>query len=352
MTAPVRSEVLTMRHWIPPAALAVAGLAVWLAGCGGSGVVGGAQNPEDLAGVSIRAAALTDTVLEGASIRLSWNAPSRVPLEPQTRAGYVVGYEVYRSSIPQVPTIPQALIAFLEGGGSSVFIDTSAIQPPIENVTLTTDDTTGVVAVNRSAGSGTASIQYGSTSITYELTPTPPSAGDTYYYAIRVVTKKLPTIPFDPPNGTAAFGGTLWVSEPYSSGSVTALRRPVLVFPPTEPEPGSLDVDVATVQFTWESTPGADSYVIELSTDPTFPAGQTSRSTEYLVGSAQVQIARTYQGGDAATAYRDAEHVYWRVGARSSLDTFYPEDRLGRTTYFVFSGVRSFGGLDAPPGAP
>jgi len=341
-----------MRLSILAAALAAAAGASWLAGCNGGGEVGGVQNPDDLTGVSIRAAAMTDTVLDGASIRLSWNAPSRIPLNPQMRAGYVVGYEVYRSSIPQVQTVPQTLIAFLEGGGSTVFVDNSADQPPIENVALTTDDTTGVVPVNRSPGSGTATIEYGATSITYEIAPTPPSPGQVYYYAIRVVTKKLPAIPFDPPDGTASYGGTLWVSVPYYSGSVTALRRPVLVFPPTEPDPGSLDVDIATVQFTWESAPGADAYVIEVSTDRAFPPTQTSRSEEYLVGSAGGQIARTYQGGDPATSFRNAEHVYWRVGARSSLDTFYPEDRLGRTTYFVFSDVRSFGGLDVPPPRP
>lgn len=307
--------------------------------------------PQD---VEIAAASMADPAVEGVAIRVAWQPPAAIPPDPQARAGYVVGYEIYRSLVPQVAPIATNLVAFIEGGRVASFIDSTAVPRPFERIELSTDDDTGIVAVNRSTGSGVPSASYSSDSITYEIATTPPQAGQTYFYALRVVSKKLGAVPFDPVDGTPNLGGQLLYTRTYQSNQATALERPALLFPPGEPDPGSRDVDLVTCVFQWEAVANADTYVLELSTDRSFPSGQVTRSTEYLTSSTGGgTVSRRFEGADLGMIFRDwRDRIYWRVGARNSRDPSPPVDRNGKPVGYVFAEPRSFYGIEGPPPGP
>lgn len=305
--------------------------------------------PDITTGGSIAAAALSNPY-GTAGIRVSWNAPSSIPSDPQERAGYVVGYELYRSTSPAVGLVATNLIAFLDGGRSIVFIDDFDGARRDELVTVTTDDS-GIVQVTRDAGSGTPNISLGTDTITYDMVPTQPTRGTRYYYAVRVVTKKLAAQPFDDPDNDPLLAGVLWVSRSYGSRQVTGIAAGSLVSPPDLPDPGSRDIDLTNGLFEWEAVAGADTYVLELCTDRSFPSGQVVRSTEYLVSAlAGTTISRLFQGADAAGAFENwSGPIYWRVGARRVSDGNQPVDEFGRASGYVFGAERAFQALESPP---
>jgi hypothetical protein len=310
--------------------------------------LGDSDGPGDIA-----AAALSNPS-GGAAARVAWTPPVTIPLDPTARAGYVVGYEIYRSQSPGVSAVAAQLIAFVEGGHTRAFIDEAGTVRAPELVSLATDGTTGYVTVSRALGSGTPSITYGSDAITYDILSTPPSPGVDYYYLLRVVSKKLATVPFDPPNGAVSLAGDLVASVGYASPQATPLTSPTLVSPPDWPDPGSLDIDLSTALFEWEQSAGADSFCIELSTDRAFPAAQTVRSSEYLVSlSGGATLVRTFVGADLQEAFGDwTGPIYWRVGARRSSNGYRPVGLDGETIGYVFSAYRSLRAIDSPPGTP
>jgi len=116
-------------------------------------------------------------------------------------------------------------------------------------------------------------------------------------------------------------------------------------------------VDVDTALFEWSATAGADTYVIEMSTDRSFPPKQTLRSDEILARvNAGQTIARRFTGTGGQTPSAvfgnwDGQ-IYWRVGARNSLDQYSPIKTDGTESRFVFGVERAFQTLDSPPPGP
>lgn len=327
--------------------------ALLAAGCA-SGIGNGVQNPDQLVGVDVEAASLSDTTLGAPAAWVSWSAPQGVPTVAQPRGGYVVGYELYRAASPRAAVSPTNLLAFLEGGDATSFIDSVNDARLPEEVTITTNNTTGYVSVNRTSATGPASATYDADSITYVIVPSPPTAGQIYTYTVRAVIKKLPPQPFPGTNGTLDLSGELVLTPEARSTQATVLDPPVLVDPPTYPDPGSYDVHIATTLFSWEASESADTYVIEFSTDRSFPTGNTSRTSAYRIAAApNTVIAQRVNEPAIADAFAQVTTpIYWRVGARNSGDTLFPRDRFGRPVDWVYSGYRSFLALDQPPSGP
>ncbi len=138
------------------------------------------------------------------------------------------------------------------------------------------------------------------------------------------------------------------------SGVATLMPGGTLVSPPGDPDPGSRDVDLETYLFQWDPALGADTYVLELCTDRSFPASQVLRSSEYFVATTTTTpIARRFVGADAAIAFANWQGlIYWRVGARCSTDTFLPVDRFGSPVGYVYSDYRAFSALESAPPQP
>jgi len=204
-------------------------------------------------------------------------------------------------------------------------------------------------------------------SFEYTVVPTPLEAGRTYYYAVIPVIKKLPPTPF--PDTTASSGGgggtsqtdmdvqgTLVVGNTQYAGPATALIRPELVSPANYPEPGSQDVDPTGLLFQWITVAGANAYVIEVSTDRSFPAGHTVRSSEILYNNTAggQQVAFEFEGADLATAFRGyTDTIFWRIGAKREADAHVPVDlSSNRSIGWVFSTANGFQLETNPPGPP
>lgn len=119
---------------------------------------------------------------------------------------------------------------------------------------------------------------------------------------------------------------TYWITEPSLAGVATALARPAQV------SPGGITstetADLRDITFTFNGSPGADMYVIEVSPDPTFPRAKTWVNSFYQAtpasGSA-IEISRTFVNKlSVATEFgtlAPETPLYWRVGARYSGDT-------------------------------
>jgi len=313
-------------------------------------------------GIGVRAQSVNIPGLPNAMTRVHWDPSRQIPLAPVQRAGYVVGYEVHRGTTPEFPITPNSMIMFVEGGQQVQFDDDSTGGATPWLVTITTDGDTGIVTVTYDAGSGTPNWDFAGDTITYDYVQTPPQIGRTYYYAIRVVSKKLGAQPFDPTGGTTGggtttidFAGTLTPSVATRCGPVMTIEPPVLQFPPDRPDPGSTDVNLDTVQFEWSRVAGADTYVIEVSTDRAFPANHTVRGSAIFASGTSITMSGrlTGVGGSPSTLFRNwAGPLYWRVGAKYSLDQFPPIDGRGNAVEYVFSTPRSFEALELPPAGP
>jgi hypothetical protein len=301
-----------------------------------------------VSGVNIRG-------LPNAINRIQWSAPASLPRVPQSNGGYVVGYEVHRGTVPGFPVTPNSLQAVIEGGALTQYDDDSTAVATSFNTSIATSSDNGIVTFVTTSPGGDVTWDLQPDSYTYDYLQTPPQPGTKYYYAIRVISKKVAPNPF--PDDAEALAGDLAISVPYRAGPVTTIEPPVLQFPPDRPDPGSADVNLDTTLFQWEAVAGADTYVIELSTDRDFAPANTLRSEQILMNATAGQsVTHRFVGtGGQSPAQLFANvraPIYWRVGARASDDAFLPVDGGGRQVDYVFSLERSFEALELPPAIP
>lgn len=317
--------------------------------------------------MGVRASGLYLQGVPSALVRVRWNPGGAIPTTPQARAGYIIGYEVHRGVSPEFPVTPNSMQMFLEGGLQTRYDDDATLVPSwwTTDIESAGEDSGLYVVTTLSTDGGPAEWQFDANSISYTYQQQPPVPGQHYYYAIRLISKKLGAQPFPPPEGGTGGGagdenleGQLIWGTPVRCGPATAIEPPELEFPPDRPAPGSTDVDLDTVLFQWQSSAGADVYVIELSTDRTFPAGQTIRSREIVqrtLTSGQ-SMARRFEGTGGQTPKQLFANwsgpIYWRVGARCDLDQYAPITVTGQEIRYIFGRERSFQALELPPSAP
>lgn len=318
-------------------------------------------------GLGVRASGVNIPGLPNAIVRVRWDPGTAIPKIPQPRAGYIVGYEIHRGLTPEFPVTPNSMIDFLEGGPNTRYDDDSGNMPVGKIATIEAADAeVGIypVTIEMQDALVTPSWTLEPTTITYNYNYSPPVVGQMYYYAVRVVSKKLGAQPFPPSSGGTGGGttdedltGQLVVSGSSRCGPATVIEPPTLLSPPDYPDPGSRDVDLNSQLFEWTAVQGADTYVVELCTDRSFPAKQVVRSADIQARTAAGQtLARTFVPGGGQNPSDLFSNwtgpIYWRVGARSSFDQYLPIDLSGRESKFVFSVERSFQTLEAPPSGP
>jgi hypothetical protein len=348
-------------------------LACFELACGVTSWFGG-NSDDPLAGHAVIAVSAFETTADPSQARVlvRWNAPRAPQATPQPYSSYVIGYEVYRSTSPSFPTTADNMITVMLGGTQTAFIDTNTSSGAMTTITLTTaEDGLVTETVEEEAWDGTAlpSREFATDTATYIIVPSPLQSGDTYYYAIRAITKKLPPSPFPPQDTSGGTGGggtttsdqdltgRLVVGSTLSyAGPATAVQRPELVSPPDYPEPGSQDVSLDTVQFQWMTVPGANSYVIEVSTDREFPRDQILQSSVIQINDTTggLQVARPFEGGGFATSFQGYDGpICWRIGARREADALEPVDvTTNKTIGWVFSEPFAFEAETAPPLPP
>lgn len=115
-------------------------------------------------------------------------------------------------------------------------------------------------------------------------------------------------------------------------------------------------VNLHRVTFEWLSRRGADTYVVEASTDPLF------RNPEYVSG--RVTFSPGMDGQPVRLEVTEALYnlfksvssetpIYWRVGARASSDSPGPIPADGRSSMrYIYSEVSQFYPVEMPPAQP
>jgi hypothetical protein len=133
-------------------------------------------------------------------------------------------------------------------------------------------------------------------------------------------------------------------SRLFSKGQATAMSPAIL----TTPTNGATDVQSVT-QFSWSSVAGADEYIVQISTTPTF-ARNTVRDV--------ANVTTLLQGGvstdpvNISNVFPGVQRLYWRVGARNSADFPGPKADPATGQRYVFSRPFQFDRVVLPPPPP
>src|SRR5207237_7477957 len=115
--------------------------------------------------------------------------------------------------------------------------------------------------------------------------------------------------------GTSNTGTGLLISAPSRvSGPATALAPPIA----TSPADNATGIDLTNVTFTWTTVAGADTYVVQVSADPTNP-NSYQEVARYLnpSRSGNQSVSRTV---NIAARFAGRTLLAWRVGAKNSQD--------------------------------
>jgi hypothetical protein len=154
---------------------------------------------------------------------------------------------------------------------------------------------------------------------TDDITTTPFVPGRSYYYYVIGINAYCPPAP---PDGEARV--VYHYMDPIPLGRYTP------IYPPTPVSPANgttiLVDQLNSVSFQWLAVDGANEYVVEVSTDPSFPSdtSKTLRSKPlYLIGNAGELMPETGLTLDLSR-FRNAKVLYWRVGAINRDDTQRP----------------------------
>lgn len=164
-------------------------------------------------------------------------------------------------------------------------------------------------------------------------------------------------------------------THPVNSNPVTPINQPLLG--PTPPDQSN-SVDLSNVTFTWFSRTGADTFQVEVSTDPTFKnrnliailgrplstapltdGVQQNLGPINLMNNAVLRRDRTFLDFVNQVPGAPKPILYWRVGGRNSGDRPGPVHWISRrhddrdnTFRFIYSLPRSFSPADLPPPPP
>ncbi|MBC7327727.1 hypothetical protein H5T87_06395 [bacterium] len=156
---------------------------------------------------------------------------------------------------------------------------------------------------------------------TDDITTMPLIPGRTYYYYVIGINAYCPPAP---PDGEARV--VYQYMDPISLGRYTPVVPPT----PALPVNGAtiLTDQLSSVTFQWLAVAGANEYVVEVSTDPSFPSDpkKTLRSKpQYVIGNTGDLIP---VGGLTLdlSRFKNAKVLYWRVGAINKDDTQRPPE--------------------------
>ncbi len=154
---------------------------------------------------------------------------------------------------------------------------------------------------------------------TEDITIIPLIPGRPYYYYVIGINAYAPPAP---PDGEARV--VYHYMDPIPLGRYTPIYPPL----PALPANGTtLLVDqLSSVTFQWLAVAGANEYVVEVSTDPSFPSDSTKTirsKPQYIIG----DIGDVIPVGGLTmdlSRFRNAKVLYWRVGAINRDDTQRP----------------------------
>lgn len=138
------------------------------------------------------------------------------------------------------------------------------------------------------------------------------------------------------------------------AGPATIARR-MLADDLLEPFQGQRDVDVLSgINFQFNSRMGADTYLVQVSSVPSFLAPEYT-SAPILFSPYADNIPISFSTGNIKGYFGslpDMTQLWWRVGMRNSLDTPGPVANMGSGMNYLFSEPSSFHPAETPPPPP
>ncbi len=155
---------------------------------------------------------------------------------------------------------------------------------------------------------------------------------------------------------------TYWETTPVAAGIATALNRPIC-------QPITMGMgDLNDITFEWESSGGADTYCIEVSKSPNFERDvtwvyqfvQRTSMDGVLMSKTFTNVLRDRNGNlvPELQGIQNGDTLYWRVGARNSVDRPgpvpagpSPQKDGPKNTRYIYSLMEQFT-VELPPSPP
>jgi hypothetical protein len=264
---------------------------------------------------------------DGAAVKVSWTVPNL------SRPEDILEFQIYRSDIVTIPMgATQVPPVGIVPPGQNFFYDTTLprdvtfAQVPPGSTPSTPGGTTTTTGTGTTTSGGTQ-VPYLTVAGVQGVTP-----GRSVTYRVVMVYRRVETV-----SGTTTTTGTTTTGTDTSTSTGTTtgtstqriliLQTPVVTTAPVTPiEPpeaaspqGGTEVDPTNVTFDIQASQGANEYMIELSTDPTFrnpqqiklplqPASQTGSA----ISAQNVNLTRLFPNFHGT--------LYWHVGARNFYD--------------------------------
>ncbi len=246
-------------------------------------------------------------------VHLSWDY-RKIP-----NPANIAAVMVYRSPNPSMPSSPQAIpsdsdVYLIYSWRNTLYFDNGILYGGATPPNTCEDSLSLPATITRYVPSDDLTDLD-----TEDITTVPPTPGRPYYYYVFGVNAYAPPAP---PDGEARV--VYQIMEPISLGRYTP------IYPPTPASPANgrtiLADQLGSVTFQWLAVDGANEYVVEVSTDPSFPSdsAKTLRSKpQYIIGNAGELIPQTGLTLDLSR-FKNAKVLYWRVGAINKDDTQRP----------------------------
>lgn len=181
-------------------------------------------------------------------------------------------------------------------------------------------------------------------------------AGHTYYHRVQRVIDPMEragsgapitTTQVSPAQVTVNFELDVTPADALSQGSrptsgVTYFTPPIL----SSPEDGAANQSTTQITFTWNSTLGANEYILQVFPEDD-PDGR--RNPEFQVTKRQDTSGTLFE--TINFNFDPSSRFYWRVGARRSGEALPENGRLNQRGW-LFSNIRTFTTAAAPPPPP
>ncbi|MGC9003553.1 MAG: hypothetical protein ACP5KZ_02485, partial [bacterium] len=244
---------------------------------------------------------------------------------------------VYRSPTPTMPSAPSAIPS-----DSDIYLIWSwRVSPGSTPPNSCFDSTSLPATITRYTPSDD-----GTSLDTNDITTVPLTPGRQYYYFVIGVITYTPLVPPSTTGGRQAANqqGVQYIwSDPIPLGGYTPIIPPTPLSPANNSE--FLPDDLKKMTFQWQAVDGANEYVVELSTDPSFPRDKTWRSNP-LFATAKAGDILMLDSPDLSVRFGNASVLYWRVGAINNNDSQRPPQ--GYVFYPGFFRITK----TMPPGPP
>ncbi len=259
----------------------------------------------------------------------------------------VVAYIIWRDTNLQAPValVPGSQTSYIDsatplGAGNMLESTTWTISiDPVLGVILqfnpTVTDSTSLAEL------GDANESFSETSFTITAQRVPLSAGQACGYQISVLYMDYLQ------NGLTGQNGLPEDYSLYLGNKSAVSEHPTLIPPPTLISPASGSTP-SNGLYSCQTVPSGTSYVLQVSTSPTFPQSATYSVLATILGSSTAQASFTQSQLESTFPNAGGQMIYWRMGARIDYSVLPFSYDTANADGWVFSPLQTY----QDPGAP